>query len=54
MRNEYHRFEPIKLQQAVNEFSEEEISKKVFKFKDLASGFEEQLNIDQIIKKIEH
>ena len=29
MRNEYHRFEPIKLQQAVNEFSEEEISKKL-------------------------
>ena len=31
---------------------EEEISKKVFKFKDLTSGFEELLNFDQIIKKI--
>ncbi len=33
---------------------EEEISKKVLKFKDLTSGFEEQLNFDQIIKKINH
>ena len=31
---------------------EEEISKKVVKFKDLASGSEELLNFDQIIKKI--
>ena len=33
---------------------EEEISKKVFKFKDLTSGFEELLNFDQILKKINH
>jgi histidyl-tRNA synthetase len=31
---------------------EEEISKKVFKFKDLTSGFEELLNLNQIIKKL--
>ena len=33
---------------------EEEISKKVFKFKNLTSGFEELLNFDQILKKINH
>ena len=32
----------------------EEINKKIFKFKDLTSGFEELLNIDQIIKKLKN
>ncbi len=30
----------------------EEINKKIYKFKDLTSGFEELLNLDQIIKKL--
>ena len=29
MISDYHQFEPIELQQAVNDFSEEEISKKL-------------------------
>ena len=32
----------------------EEINKKIFKFKDLTSGFEELLNLDQIIKKLKN
>ncbi len=32
----------------------EEIDKKVFKFKDLTSGFEELLNLNQIIKKLKN
>ena len=32
----------------------EEINKKTFKFKNLTSGFEELLNLDQIIKKIKN
>ncbi len=32
----------------------EEINKKIFKFKDLTSGFEELLNLDQIIKKLQN
>ena len=32
----------------------EEINNKIFKFKDLTSGFEELLNLDQIIKKLKN
>ena len=32
----------------------EEINKKIFKFKDLTSGFEELLNLDQILKKLKN
>ena len=32
----------------------EEINKKIFKFKDLKSGFEELLNLEQIIKKLKN
>ena len=32
----------------------EEINKKIFKFKDLTSGFEELLNLDQIIKNLKN
>ena len=32
----------------------EEINKKIFKFKDLTSGYEELLNLDQIIKKLKN
>ena len=33
---------------------EEEINDKIFKFKDLTSGIEELLNLDQIIKKLKN
>ena len=33
---------------------EEEINDKIFKFKNLTSGIEELLNLDQIIKKLKN
>ena len=32
----------------------EEINKKILKFKDLTSGYEELLNLDQIIKRLKN